>query len=326
MVGGEPAEHALATSATLRKWRMPSAGSSDPTRMAPDERRAVWRGRCLAAAAALLWSTSGFFVKAPWFDDWPSDRRALLLAFWRALFAGLTLLPWVRRPRFSLGLLPMAGSFALMTCTYLIALVAGSAALAIWLQQLAPLWVLIAAYLLYGAQPTRADLILVAGCVAGVLVILSGALSDGNASVVALGLISGIAYAGVILSLRQLRGYDAVWLVVVSQSVCVAVLLPYVLWHQPPIHPGQWAALLALGALQIGLPYVLFARALRILPAHEGALLGLLEPLLVQFWVWVAWGADPAYQPVPWTVWLGGASILIALCVRYRGEAIGVRK
>jgi drug/metabolite transporter (DMT)-like permease len=279
------------------------------------------RGRLLAMAAAMMWSTSGFFVKAPWFDEWPAEQRGLLLAFWRALFAGLTLLPFVRRPRFAWGLVPMAGSFVLMTSTYLMALVAGSPALAIWLQQLAPLWVIVAAYLLWGERPAQNDAVLVAGCVAGVGVILAGAIRDGTPGVVALGLVSGAAYAGVILSMRRLRGIDPAWLVVVNQWASVLVLLPYVLRHQPPIQMSQWIALFAMGSLQIGLPYLLFARALRIVPAHEGALLGLLEPLLVQLWVWLAWRHDPGYVPVPWTVWAGGGLILVALMARFSGEA-----
>ena len=50
----------------------------------------VWRGRLLVIAAALLWSTSAFFAKAPIFDDWPVESRGLLLACWRGLFASVS--------------------------------------------------------------------------------------------------------------------------------------------------------------------------------------------------------------------------------------------
>src|SRR5690606_918278 len=55
-------------------------------------------GRYLVIAAAVLWSTSGLFAKAPWLAVWPLEVRGPLLAFWRTLFAGLFLLPWIRRP------------------------------------------------------------------------------------------------------------------------------------------------------------------------------------------------------------------------------------
>ena len=63
-------------------------------------------GRLCIVAAALLWSTNGLFVKSHVFDDWPPDRRGTLLAFYRALFAGVLLLPFVRKPRWDARLVP----------------------------------------------------------------------------------------------------------------------------------------------------------------------------------------------------------------------------
>ena len=59
-------------------------------------------GRLCILGAALLWSTSGLFVKSSFFDDWPQESRGVLLAFWRALFAGALLLPAVRKPALGL--------------------------------------------------------------------------------------------------------------------------------------------------------------------------------------------------------------------------------
>ena len=68
-------------------------------------------GRLLVVAAALMWSTSGLFAKAPYFDVWPEDVRGPLLAFWRAAFATLVLVPLVRRPRWTPLLVPMTVAF-----------------------------------------------------------------------------------------------------------------------------------------------------------------------------------------------------------------------
>src|SRR5438045_1876918 len=57
----------------------------------------VQQARLLVLAAAVLWSTSGFFVKSPYLAGWTGPR----LAFWRAAFACLILWPLVRRPKFS---------------------------------------------------------------------------------------------------------------------------------------------------------------------------------------------------------------------------------
>ena len=91
--------------------------------------------------AAVLWSSSGLFAKAPTFADWPADQRGVLLAFWRALFAGLLLLPFVRRPRWDMRLVPLCLTFAAMNLAYLSAMTLTTAANAIWLQSTAPWWV-----------------------------------------------------------------------------------------------------------------------------------------------------------------------------------------
>ncbi len=81
------------------------------------------RSRLLVVVAALLWSTSGFYAKAPWFDDWPMETRGVALTFWRAVFAALTVLPFVRRPQFRIAMVPMSMAFVAMTYSFLVAMV-----------------------------------------------------------------------------------------------------------------------------------------------------------------------------------------------------------
>jgi drug/metabolite transporter (DMT)-like permease len=52
------------------------------------------------------------------------------------------------------------------------------------------------------------------------------------------------------------------------------------------------------------------------IPGHEATGIGLIEPLLVPLWVYLAWGDRPAW----WTL-VGGALILIGLSIRYLGPA-----
>lgn len=291
---------------------MPTPESAAADSHAPS----IARARLLVVAAAILWSTSGFFAKAPQFADWPGP----VLAFWRAAFACVVLWPLVRRPRWSWKLIPMAATFALMNYTYLTAMAKGSAANAIWLQFTAPIWVLLAGVLLFGEKATRRDLWLLVLSVAGVGVILFYESRGTSLEAVLWGLASGLFYAGVVLSLRNLRSMDATWLAAVNHSVTAALLAPLALaplWEgsrsSVPLPGGiQWALLAGFGILQMGLPYVLFTRGLRSIPSHEGANIGLLEPLLVPVWVYLAWGDPPAW----WTL-VGGGLILVGLLLRY---------
>jgi drug/metabolite transporter (DMT)-like permease len=76
------------------------------------------------------------------------------------------------------------------------------------------------------------------------------------------------------------------------------------------------------GVLQMGLPYVFFARGLKSVTSQEATGIGLLEPLLLPVWVYWVWSETPA----GWTL-IGGGLILTGLVPRYglplmlRGQA-----
>jgi drug/metabolite transporter (DMT)-like permease len=269
----------------------------------------------LVLAAALLWSTSGFFAKAPFFDGWPGP----VLAFWRAAFACLIIVPLVRRPVLSWKLLPMTAVFAAMNYTYLTAMVKGSPANAIWLQNTAPAWVLLVGVLVFRERWTWRDVLLVAFSALGVGVILWFESRGASFEAVLWGLASGVFYAGIVLCLRQLRNFDSAWLAAANHSVTAVVLSVYGLaglfdaTSTTPWPAGiQWPLLIGFGVLQLGLPYVLFARSLKTIPGHEAAGIGLAEPILVPVWAMLAWGIRPDW----WTL-VGGGFILAGLVVRY---------
>ena len=286
------------------------------------------RGRLLIAAAAVLWSTSGFFAQAPIFDDWPLAQRGTLLAFWRALFASLALLPLVRRPRWRWGLAPMSLTFLAMNVAFVNALVLGSAANAIWLQYTAPAWVFLIGLAWLRERATGRAWQLLACGMAGVAVILGGGLMGNSAGPgessqtagIFCGLLSGLFFGGVVLWLRWLRDEDSAWLAVVNHGVTTLALLPFAaacgIWPTPT----QLVYLAAFGALQMGLPYLLFARGLRHVTSHEAAGIALLEPLLVPLWVWWAWHGAASYHPPQWWTFLGAGLILTGLVLRYRTQ------
>ena len=103
----------------------------------PDKDQKISRlhGQLYVLVAALMWSSGGFFAKAPAFDAWDVNTRGILLAFWRALFAGLILLPFIRQRRWSWMLIPMVTSFTLMNVTFLSSMSLSEASVAIWLQK-----------------------------------------------------------------------------------------------------------------------------------------------------------------------------------------------
>src|SRR5262245_17405884 len=266
------------------------------------------RARLLVLAAAVMWSTSGFFVKAPYLAGWPGPT----LAFWRAAFACVVLWPLVRRPQWSWKLIPATATFAAMNYVFLTAMAKGSAANAIWLQLTAPMWVLIVGVFVFGERAVWRDCLLIGFAAAGVAVIVHYESHGKSLDAVLWGLASGVFYAGVVLSLRQLRSMESAWLVALNHLVTAIVLAPIALSGSHFPSGVQWPLLAGLGILQMGLPYILFTRGLKTIPGHEATGIGLIEPLLVPIWAYLAWGDRPAW----WTL-VGGGLILAGLVIRY---------
>jgi drug/metabolite transporter (DMT)-like permease len=288
----------------------------------------VATGRLCILLAAILWSLSGAFTKAlleptVFVLDEPALEPLLVgglkvpiqIAFYRAFFAGLVLLPALspRRGdiRFKPMMLAMLLCFALMNATFISSQALGTAANAILLQNSAPLWMLLVSVYWLGEKVDVRGVVSLGAGMLGIGVIIVGEWSGGNLAVVGIGLLSGFTYAGVILGLRSLRDLAPAWLTVWNHLLGSLLLLPLVFMLEPPSWP-QLATLFLFGAIQLGLPYWLMARGLRTVSAPEAGVLTLLEPILTPVWTYFVAGETPKV----WT-FVGGAVILLALAFRY---------
>jgi DME family drug/metabolite transporter len=269
--------------------------------------------------AAVLWSTSALFARAPVMNQWPPSERGMVLAFWRALFALAFVVPLVRSVNWRWSMLPMAACFVLMNGSYLSALVMGPPENAIWLQNLSPLWVaMLSGWWL--REPLRLeDRRMLVWCIAGVLLILVMELSDASGWIdglaAFLAILSGMFYAGVILCLRHLRDCDAAWMATINLSATALFFLPFAIGASPPSSQA-WPYLIAFGMLQLGAPYWCFAKGLKSVSGTRASMLTLLEPILLPVWVYLAWGRTLDYRPPSWWTWLGGGLILLGLISR----------
>lgn len=283
----------------------------------------VLRARWMIILAAVLWSTNGFFAKAPWFEGWPG----FVLAFWRAMFACAILLPLVRRPQWSWRLIPVTLIFAAMNYTYLTVMERYEASNAIWLQYTAPIWIITLGVVFLKENTSWADWVMVFFQMIGVLVILVPQFQNDTVWGLTLKILVGFTYALVVLSLRWMRDFEAAWIVGINHVMTCVVFLPFVL--HVGIYPSemvQWIALVAFGMLQMGLPYWLFARSVKHLPGHEATGIVILEPILVPIWVYIAWGHLSSYESPSASTVVGAVFILFGLVVRFLNERKTVRQ
>jgi DME family drug/metabolite transporter len=275
--------------------------------------------RLCIVAAAVLWSLSGAFKSVLThptplgLHEPPVDPAQI--AFYRVLFAGLVLVPTLRRTDISFrpAMVGMVLTFAAMNALFIRALTLGTAANAIFLQYTAPLWLYLAGIWWLGERPERRSTVAVAVGMLGVAVIVSGGWSGERLDVITLALASGVAYAGVLICLRVLRGESSRWLTVLNHLGSAVVLLPDAARFGLPT-TSQLAWLFLFGAVQMGLPYWLMARGLRSVSPSEAGTLSLLEPILNPLWAYLV---SPGDERPGIRTWVGGLLILSGIAYRY---------
>jgi drug/metabolite transporter (DMT)-like permease len=208
-------------------------------------------------------------------------------------------------------MLPMAGCFAVMNLTFVIAMAAGTAANAIFLQYTAPMWMFLACVCWLGEPYDRRSLASLGIGLVGIVVIVVGGWRESQLDIVGLGLGSGLAYAGVVIFLRLLKDASSRWLITLNLLFSGLVLLPWV-WQLPWPTPGQLALLFVYGAGQMSVPYWLMARGIRSVSPQEAGIITLIEPALNPVWAYLISREEPSWYTVA-----GGGFILAALVWRY---------
>ena len=267
----------------------------------------------MLAGAALLFSTGGAAIKAATLTGWQ-------VACFRSAVAAIFLigaLPEARRG-WRWRMIPVASAYAATLVLFVLATRLTTAANAIFLQSTAPLYVLLLGPWLLRERVHRADVLYILAVVGGMSLFFVGA--DTAAATAPdpprgnlIGLASGVAWALTVTGLRWLgrsgEGNAAMATVAVGNLIAFLVALPLAL----PATAGGSAnvlVILYLGIVQIGLAYVLVARAIRHVPAFEATTVLLLEPAMNPIWAWLVHGEKPG----PWAL-IGGSVILTATLV-----------
>jgi drug/metabolite transporter (DMT)-like permease len=262
------------------------------------------RSRLLLLAAAVLWSTAGAAIKLCGLGAWQ-------IAGGRSIVAAVFLLLAVRdaRRRPTRAVLAVAAAYAGTVILFVVATKLTTAANAIFIQDTAPLWVLLLSPWLLGEHPTKGELLAIPIFGLGLGLFFMDELAPGYlaGNLTALG--SGVFFALAILGLRRLRD-DGPAALAWGNLLAAAITLP--LWSRgPEATPVDLALLVYLGIFQLGLAYLCFSRGVTGTPAIEASLIILIEPVLNPIWTFLATGERMG----PWAV-AGGAVVLLATAWR----------
>jgi drug/metabolite transporter (DMT)-like permease len=262
------------------------------------------RSRLLLLAAALLWSTAGAAIKSCALDGWQIAGGRSLVA---AAFLLLAVRDARRRPTRRIAL--VAAAYAVTVVLFVVATKLTTAANAIFIQDTAPLWVLLLSPRLLGEHPTKGELLAIPIFGLGLGLFFVDELAPGHLAGNLTALVSGGAFALAVMGLRRLREEGPAALAW-GNLLAAAVTLP--LWPRGPAATGTDLALVAyLGIFQLALAYLAFSRGVSGTPAIEASLIILIEPVLNPIWTFLATGE----QMGPWAV-AGGAVVLAATAWR----------
>jgi drug/metabolite transporter (DMT)-like permease len=258
----------------------------------------------LLVLCAVLWSTGGLLIK--WMA-WP----ALAIAGIRSAIAAVVLLLALREWRspwsWWLGSGALAGAVSMLG--FVIATKLTAAANAIFLVYTAPLYVaLLSAWVL--REPLRRGdwltlfvVLLGMGCFCVEQLTLEGWVGN----LCALG--SGLATAWLVVCLRKHAATSPLTILFLANVLVAVAGIPFM--FAATSDPVSWGVVLVAGVVQLGVPTVLYGKAIPHVRAIEASLIPVIEPVLNPLWVLLLVGEVPS----GWAL-LGGAIVVGAVTAR----------
>ena len=224
--------------------------------------------------------------------EWP----ALAIGGGRGLIAALFLLAVVGRSlRFTWSPVQISAAVSYAACTVLFALAnkLTTAANAILLQYTAPVWIALFGSWLLGERTTRADWITIAAVFLGMGVFLYDGLQVHDVAGIFVSIASGLFFALTAIFLRKQKTGSPLESIILGNVISFLIGVPEI-WSAPPLSSSGITALAALGVVQLGLAYFLYARAIKHVTALEAVIIPIIEPILNPVWVMIFAGERPS--------------------------------
>ena len=241
------------------------------------------KGNLYILLTAVLWSTGGILIKF-------IPGSAIMINGARSLIAFIFFCLYKKGIKVKVNRLIVAAAFCLVMTNllYVTANKLTTAANAIVLQYMAPIFVLIWDCIYRKQFPKKRQCAIVAMAFAGMVLFFFDQLDGGHmlGNVIAIG--AGLCFSGVffINSLPESSSDDSSMLAFLASFL---ISIPF-LGEVAYMDGKAIAALFALGIFQVGLAYVFFAKGARLTSPVSASLIGLLEAILNPIWVLLFYG------------------------------------
>jgi drug/metabolite transporter (DMT)-like permease len=258
---------------------------------------------------AILWSTSGLFVKIL---DW----QPVAILAGRSLFASIVFLIYLRRlpTQFGLWQLLAAGMFILTQFLFITSTKLTTAANSIFLQYTGPIYVILLAYWFLGEKPTRTDWLAMLVIFIGLTLFFGDELSSEGLYGNLLAILSGVTGAVMMVSFRAQKDGNPAESNLIAFLVTATFGFPFIMKETWTVN--SWLILAFLGIVQIGFAFIFFTKGIRHIPALEANLIGTLEPVLNPIWVFLFYGESMGRY-----AFIGGLVVLSGVILSAVGSA-----
>lgn len=250
---------------------------------------------------ALLWSLGGLLIKLV-------NANALAIAGTRSAIASLIIWMYLRKPKFTWSAAQIGAALA-YTGTVIFFVVANkltTAANAILLQYTAPVYVAILGAWLLKEKVKLYDWGAILLTIGGMVLFFMDSLDTGGIVGNIIALLSGISFALFTVFMRMQKDGSPLESVLLGNALTALIGLPFLFRNMPDTK--GWIGLLILGVVQLGVPYILYASAVKHLTALETILIPVLEPVLNPVWVYLTIGEAPGTM-----AFVGGAVVLVVI-------------
>jgi drug/metabolite transporter (DMT)-like permease len=269
-----------------------------------------WAGQGAILLCAVLWSTSGLFIKlVDWHPMVIAGSRSILAALF--LFA-LRHFSGKKIPPLSLKEVPVLAAcgicYAATMIFFVIANKLTASANAILIQYAAPVWAALLAWFFLKERPHWENWCALVLVSMGMFMVFSGGLAAGSLSGDICALISGIAFGANSVVMRAKKDGNPADIMFFAHIICVMCSLPFFFLHPPSLNAHNLLCISFMGIVQIGVASALFAYGIKRIPAVQAMLTSAIEPVLNPVWVLLITGERPALSVVA-----GGAVILAAI-------------
>jgi drug/metabolite transporter (DMT)-like permease len=275
-------------------------------------------GQGAVLLCAVLWSTSGLFIKLV---DW---HPALIAGGRSFLAVGVLLLlrllsrepkvPWRNIPLlFASGL-----CYAVTMILFVVANKLTASANAILLQYTAPIWACLLGWFLLREKPHWAHWTALGLVSAGMFLVFRSGLAAGSLLGDSLALFSGLTFGANSVVMRAQKDGSPADIMICAHIITAVFAVPFFTLYPPALSAGNMVSILFMGIFQIGAASALFAYGIRRISAVQAMLTAAIEPVLNPLWVLAVTGERPGLSVIAGGGVIIGAVVFSALAGRRR--------